>query len=221
MTDKGVAMARDHDGRFIVFEGIDGAGTTTQSERYAAYLRRQRRVVHVTHQPSDGPIGSLLRLGLGGRLQLGASNQAQCMALLFAADRLDHVAHQIEPHLRDGAVVICDRYDLSSIAYQTTTARGEDAAAFGAWVRELNRYAPRPDATIVLDVHPEEAERRRQERLGALELYEETELQKELAAAYARAEDLMPGDRILHVDGNGSLDEVSEAVEQALADIVG
>ncbi len=214
-------MARDHDGRFIVFEGIDGAGTTTQSEKYAAFLRRERRVVHVTHQPSDGPIGSLLRLGLGGRLQLGASNQAQCMALLFAADRLDHVAHQIEPHLRDGAVVICDRYDLSSIAYQTATARTEDSKAFETWVRELNRYAPRPDATIVLDVSPEEAERRRQERLGALELYEETELQRELAALYARAETLVPGDRVMRVDGNRPLEEVSQAVQEALADVIG
>ena len=214
-------MARDHDGRFIVFEGIDGAGTTTQSERYAAFLRRERRVVHVTHQPSDGPVGSLLRLRLGGRLMLGASNQAQCMSLLFAADRLDHVAHQIEPHLRDGAVVICDRYDLSSIAYQTATARDEDSGAFEIWVREINRYAPRPDATVVLDVTPEEAERRRQERLGALELYEETELQRELAALYKRAETLVPGDRVFRVDGNRPLEEVSKAVQEALAGVVG
>ncbi|MEQ9322274.1 MAG: dTMP kinase, partial [Polyangiaceae bacterium] len=136
-------------------------------------------------------------------------------------DRLDHVAHQIEPHLRDGAVVICDRYDLSSIAYQTATARTEDSKAFETWVRELNRYAPRPDATIVLDVSPEEAERRRQERLGALELYEETELQRELAALYARAETLVPGDRVMRVDGNRPLEEVSQAVQEALADVIG
>jgi dTMP kinase len=214
-------MSREHEGKFIVFEGIDGAGTTTQSERYAAFLRRDRRVVHVTREPSDGPVGTLLRLGLAGRLQLGASNQAQCMALLFAADRLDHVAHEIEPHLRDGAVVISDRYDLSSIAYQTATTREEDTAGFESWVRSLNRYAPRPDATIVLEVSPEEAERRRQERLGALELYEESELQRQLVQLYARAESLVPGDRIIRIDGNQSLDAVTEAVQQALADIVG
>jgi dTMP kinase len=213
-------MARDHDGRFIVFEGIDGAGTTTQSERYASHLRGERRVVHVTHQPSEGPVGQMLRLGLGGRLQLGASNQAQCMALLFAADRLDHVAHDIEPHLRDGAVVICDRYDLSSIAYQTATARGEDVASFEAWVRELNRYAPRPDATIVLEVTPEEAEHRRQERLGALELYEESKLQRQLAELYRQADRLVPGDRIIRIDGDKSADAVAEAVVTALAEIV-
>ena len=78
-------MTRGHDGVFIVFEGIDGAGTTTQCDRYATHLRASKRVVHVTCEPSEGPVGGLLRLGLAGRLRLGASNQAQTMALLFAA----------------------------------------------------------------------------------------------------------------------------------------
>ena len=88
-------------------------------------------------------------------------------------------------------------------------------------MHEINRYAPRPDATVVLDVTPEEAERRRQERLGALELYEETELQRELAALYKRAETLVPGDRVFRVDGNRPLEEVSKAVQEALAGVVG
>ena len=86
-------------GHFIVFEGIDGAGTTTQIERYATYLRAKRRQVYVTRQPSDGPIGSLLRQGLQGRIELGRERQAHTMALLFAADRLDHLAVQIEKNL--------------------------------------------------------------------------------------------------------------------------
>ena len=215
-------MARDHDGYFIVIEGIDGAGTTTQCERYAAHLRGKRRQVHVTHEPSDGPIGSLLRLGLGGRVALGASNQAQVMALMFAADRLDHVSHQVTPFLRDGAVVISDRYDLSSIAYQSATAPQAIASSgdFEAWVRTLNKYAPRPDATVVLDVAPEEADRRRRARLGALELYEETELQKKLSELYAEAERLVPGDTIVRVDGNADADTVARAIAAALAPIV-
>ncbi len=212
-------MAREHDGCFIVFEGIDGAGTTTQSERYAAYLRSQKRPVHVTHEPSDGPIGVLLRLGLSGRVSLGASSQAKTMALLFAADRLDHVAHEISPHLRDGTVVISDRYDMSSIAYQTATA-GDEAEDFAAWVRELNRYAPRPDATVVLDVAPQEAERRRAARLGALELYEESLLQQRLAALYADARSLLPGDNNIIIDGNGDADSVTRAIIDALRPIV-
>lgn len=213
-------MARDHDGCFIVFEGIDGAGTTTQCDRYAAYLRSKKRQVHVTHEPSDGPVGALLRLGLGGRVKLGASNQAQAMALMFAADRLDHVAHEIEPFLRDGAVVLCDRYDLSSIAYQTATARVDDHAAFESWVRELNRYAPRPDATVVIDVNPDEAERRRRDRRGAHEIYEESPLQHKLSELYKEAERLVPGDTIVRVDGDVDVDAVAAAIAEGLAELI-
>ena len=208
------------DGCFIVFEGIDGAGTTTQAERYAAYLRQKKRLVHVTREPSDGPIGSQLRLALGGRLHLGATHQAHVMALMFAADRLDHIDQEVLPHLRDGGVVICDRYDLSSLAYQTATAPAGTREPFEAWVRTLNAHAVRPTVTVVLDVTPEEAERRRRERSGALELYEESELQKKLAELYENAAELMPNDRIIRLDGNVGRDEVSEAVRAALAPIV-
>jgi dTMP kinase len=214
-------MARKYDGVFIVLEGIDGSGTTTHAALYAAWLRERRRVVHVTREPSDGPIGSLLRLGLIGRLRLGAGNQAQTMALLFAADRLDHFAHEIGPHLRDSSVVLCDRYDLSSIAYQTASADEQlQTEGIEAWVRSLNRFAPRPDATVVLDVAPEEAERRRRGRQYALELYEHSELQARLAERYLTAETLVPGDRVLHVDGNGSVDETAAGIRAALGPIV-
>ncbi len=213
-------MTDNPDGCFIVFEGIDGAGTTTQSERYASYLRGQKRLVHVTREPSDGPIGTQLRLALSERVQLGASHQAACMALMFAADRLDHMDHEILPHLRDGSVVICDRYDLSSIAYQTATARGDDPSQFEAWVRSLNQYAKRPAATVVLEVTPEEAERRRRERPGALDLYEQAPLQKKLAELYRQAERLLPNDRFVRIDGNQPVDDVTEAVRHALLPIV-
>ncbi len=211
----------DHpDGCFIVFEGIDGAGTTTQSQRYARHLRERRRLVHVTREPSDGPIGTQLRLALGGRMQLGTAHQAHCMALMFAADRLDHIDHEIQPHLRDGAVVISDRYDLSSLAYQTATAPENLRAPFETWVRALNQHALRPTATVVLEVDPDAAERRRRDRSGAPELYEELELQKRLAAIYANAEQLLPEDRVIRIDGNGSVEAVEAAVRAALAPIV-
>ncbi|MBW2455209.1 MAG: dTMP kinase [Deltaproteobacteria bacterium] len=206
----------------MVFEGIDGSGTTTQVARYATYLRSLKRPVRTTREPSDGPIGVMLRLGLSGRLKIGASNQAQAMALLFAADRLDHLAHDIEPHLREGHVVLCDRYDLSSIAYQTATARldSEGPEDFETWVRSLNRYALRPDVTLVVDVSPDEAERRRRERRGAVELYEEAQLQRQLAELYGEAERLVPGDRLIRIDGNQDTDQVAEAIQKALAPLV-
>jgi dTMP kinase len=212
-----------HDGKFIVFEGIDGAGTTTQIARYAAYLRSGRRLVHVTREPSDGPVGVLLRLALAGRTHFAGRYQPQLMGQLFAADRLDHLANEIEPHLRDGTVVLCDRYDLSTIAYQSASARGDgDArdASLEAWLRELNRFALRPDATVVINVSPDEAERRRRERGAAPELYEQAQLQERLAELYADATTLMPADEFLMVNGDGSLDDVEAAIREALRPLV-
>lgn len=209
-------------GILIVFEGIDGAGTTTQAERYAAHLRAKRRLVHVTREPSTGPLGSLVRLVLTHRLAMPASHQAQTMALLFAADRLDHIASEIMPLLRDGYVVISDRYDLSSLTYQATTALddGRDVGAMLAWIRELNRFARRPDVTLVLDVAAEVAAQRRRGRGGAHELFDDEALQARLAATYRRAEDLVPGDRLVHIDGGGDPDSVAREVAAALDPIV-
>lgn len=226
------------EGVFVVLEGIDGAGTTTQAERYAAYLRAQRRMVHVTHEPSGGPIGSQIRLVLRQRLMLASTHQSEVMALLFAADRIDHVECEIAPLLRDGYVVISDRYDLSSLAYQSITAQpsltdGPNSRAEGpssappssiprdpidrvAWIRSLNRFARRPDVTVVVDVSPNVAESRRRARGGAVEIYEEPELQARLADAYRRAEDLVPGDRVIHIDGDGDVDTIAAAIAAAL-----
>jgi hypothetical protein len=88
------------EGVFVVLEGIDGSGTTTQTERWAAHLRAQRRLVHVTREPSGGPIGAQIRLVLTQRIALPQDTQAEVMTLLFAADRLDHVASEIVPRLR-------------------------------------------------------------------------------------------------------------------------
>jgi len=206
------------DGLLVVFEGIDGAGTTTQCERYAARLRARRRLVHVTREPSTGPVGSMIRLALTQRLSLPATYQAQVMALLFAADRLDHVAAEIDPHLRDGYVVLSDRYDLSSLAYQSTTASESEEQSAGtvSWIRELNRHARRPDITVVLNVSPNVAASRRRARGGAAELFDDAEVQARLAEAYLDADSLVPGDRVVHLNGDAGPDAVAAAIAAVL-----
>jgi dTMP kinase len=228
-------------GVFVVLEGIDGAGTSTQAERYASHLRGMRRMAHVTHEPSSGPFGSQIRLVLRQRLMLSSTHQSEVMALLFAADRLDHVECEIAPLLRDGYVVISDRYDLSSIAYQSITAQASfaegpvsregptsappssiprDPVDRVAWIRNVNRFARRPDVTVVLDVSPEVAASRRRTRGGAVEIYDDADLQARLADAYRRAEDLVPGDRLIHIDGDGDIDAVAAKIAEALEPFV-
>lgn len=218
------------DGLFIVFEGIDGAGTSTQIERFAARLRAQKRAVHVTREPSTGPIGSLIRLVLTERLSFASARHAETMALLFAADRLDHLEAEVAPLLRDGWVVLSDRYDLSSIVYQSIANDGPPLSARGGqiterggvpWIREVNRFARRPDVTLIIDVASEVAAHRRRMRGGPREIFDDFDLQTRLAARYRTADELVPKDRVVHVNGDGSAEEVEEAVALALTPFLG
>lgn len=214
-------------GLLIAVEGIDGAGTTTQIGRYAEYLRGKGRVVHITREPSVGPIGTFIREIMAGRVKLASSPAFDLMALLFAADRLDHIRGEVSPHTAANEIVLSDRYDLSSLAYQSADA-GDTAQRFGvpvhevvSWIRQLNRFARRPDVTLVVDVTSEVAAQRRQARGAPVDLYETAALQARLAKAYAHAEALVPGDRVVHVRGDGTIDEVAELIQQALAPYVG
>lgn len=203
-------------GRFIVLEGIDGAGTTTQTALLAKRLRADRVPVRTTREPSDGPIGTMIRQVLTGRI-VGAGGLApgwQTMSLLFAADRMDHVETQILPFVQTGGVVISDRYDASSLAYQSVSSgRGGDATV--EWIRALNSHARRPDLTIVLDVPPDVGAMRREERGEAAQLYEQNETQRALAVFYKNLARHLPKDRVVIVDGSGSIEAVAASVHAA------
>lgn len=208
-------------GRFIVLEGIDGAGTTTQTARLLHRLRVDgvTSAVKITREPSDGPIGTLVRQVLTGRVVIpgGRAPGWTTMALLFAADRMDHVESEIEPILAQGGVVISDRYDASSLAYQSVSSgRGGEQAV--AWIRELNKHALRPDLTIVVDLPPDLAATRREVRGEAAQLYEQNEVQRALAVFYRDLAKHMPDDRVVIVDGQGSVEEVHERVYAAYKD---
>ena len=203
------------EGHFIVVDGIDGSGTTTQCARLAERFAEHGLPVHVTREPSDGPIGMLIRQVLTGRVVVPGRGRGRApswatMAGLFAADRLDHLEAEIVPYLTDGVTVVCDRYDYSSIAYQTVSGGG--APDVTAWVRELNRHARRPDLAVVLDVDPDGASRRRASRSGGPELYEADEMQVELAKFYAKIDEFFPDDNLVHVDANVGIEAVADAV---------
>ena len=203
--------------RFIVLEGIDGSGTTTQLHALAERLRSEGRTVITTGEPTPGPIGRLLRQILSGSIEGGPEAAAgfdwTTLALLFAADRAAHAQHVIRPALLQGCTVLCDRYDLSSRIYQSVTAPDPETAL--PWVCAINSQAPRPDLTLVLDVAPETAELRRAERAETVELFEQNQLQRTLAHAYQQAERYVPNDRLKHVPGNLPIGEVTEILYAA------
>lgn len=198
-------------GRFIALEGIDGSGTTTQRGALATALQARGHVVLETNEPSSGSIGRLAR----ERLAQGAVPiDRGALALLFAADRLDHVRTEIEPALARGHVVITDRYVMSSWVYQALDCDP-------AWVRAINQRAPWPDLTFVLDVPADEAMRRVMARRGAsgpaLEIFETTPLQERLAMGYsALAVEGLPG--VVRVDGTRSQADVTATLVAACID---
>jgi dTMP kinase len=205
-------------GWFIVLEGVDGSGTTTQSRRLVEALSARGHAAEATFEPSTGPIGRFIRSVLERRLLVEGSSEPwkarwSTLALLFAADRLDHVDTAILPALAARKVVVSDRYDLSSLAYQSVTA--EDASVL-PWIRELNRYALRPRLTLVLDVPFAEASRRRKARGGSEEIFDADSIQARLVTAYARAEELVPGDALVHIDGTGDAEAVTERILAAV-----
>jgi dTMP kinase len=210
------------EGLFIVIEGVDGAGTTTQVAQLAAALRG-RVAVRETREPTVGPVGALLRLAINGRLvtpgALGVHAPGwKTLALMFAADRVDHIEAEIAPLLAEGVCVISDRYYHSSVAYQSRNADAGPEAI--GWIREINRHARRPDLTIVLDVSAETSAERRRLR-GGVDLFDDEALQRELVEFYASLERHFPGERIVHVDAEVPLDRVAAnvliLVEQMLA----
>jgi dTMP kinase len=207
------------EGLLIVLEGVDGAGTTTQAARLCDALR-PNGPVQATREPSTGPIGALLRQAISGRWvtpsPLGPRAPGWVtQALLFAADRQDHLEAEVLPLLAQGVTVVSDRYYHSSVAYQSLVAPAGQEAETIAWIRELNKHARRPDLTIVLDVPAVVAERRRRAR-GGRELFDDAELQLRLTDFYAGLESHFPGESIVHIAGDRSVELVAKDIHLAV-----
>ena len=160
-------------GLLIVFEGIDGSGKSTQARLLADRLRREGLPVLLTSEPSDGPVGVVIKSS-GARLALVEEMR------LFMEDRRDHVKRTIGPALQGGTIVICDRYVYSSAAYQG--ARGLDPAGI---IAENFAFAPRPDITFLLEI-PVEAglDRIKSGRAAGFSAFEVKEELEKVARVY-------------------------------------
>ncbi|MDT7878762.1 MAG: dTMP kinase [Candidatus Caldarchaeales archaeon] len=177
-------------GAVIAIEGIDGAGKTTQAKRVVRRLKSLGYRAAYTSEPTNTRIGRLIKKELSGRI-----TNPHKQALLFAADRIDHVFRVIRPLMEKGFIVVCDRYLYSSFAYQGVLTRDV------GWVREINRMAPPPSLAILIDVPVAVALKRKRRFRG----FEDAQLLEAVRAAYLT---LLEEGLMVSVDGNRDVAEV-------------
>lgn len=200
-------------GRFITFEGIDGSGKSTQIRLLKQTIEKNYGSCHDTLEPSGGPVGSLLRQFLSGRMK----TDEQTLAALFAADRLDHLLNEndgICEKTRQGIHVICDRYLLSSYAYQSVRAPLN-------WVMELNRAARetlRPDCHIFIDVDPEVSQKRMETSRFHQDFFETKERLTEVRMRYLELIDMLKEqETIFVINGNQPVDAIAADIWKRVA----
>lgn len=199
-------------GRFIVFEGIDGAGKTTQIGLLAAALRQAGRQVCVTAEPTNSVTGGLLRDALSG-----VSHRTACeMASLFVLDRIFHNVNPITgiaKMLSEGTDVICDRYYYSSLAYQGSETDFQ-------WVADMNLGCPEimvPDCCLFLDLTPEQSLERISRDRVTRDIYEDRVHLEKIRAQFFRVFDMLSErDRVFVIPADGSVEDVHEKILQTI-----
>ena len=197
--------------RFVALEGLDGSGTTTQLRM----LDRKMTSLDIPHtmtcEPTDRPVGRLIRDVLEHRIEL----HAETLALLFAADRSDHVRAEngIVAQTSEGRIVVSDRYVFSSLAYQGLLCGLE-------FVSSINSGFPLPEAVVFIDAPPEICQERRSLR-GKPDLYEDLVFQRRVRESYlevfSRYTDTSM--RLIRLDGTKKVDELAETLWSSLRDL--
>ncbi len=204
-------------GLFIVIEGVDGSGKSTQASLLADYLRGLGRRVHHTAEPTESGLGGMVRDGLGGE----HPRTTEELAAMFLADR---VAHNVSPksgikqYLESGTDVVCDRYYYSSLAYQ-----GVDGAL--QWVADMNLNSPvieKPDICVFIDLDPEKCLEHIRAGRSHFEIYEENSaIIAETRRRYGIVFEMLKGrDNIVTVDGARTPQEVSADVIAAVSKLL-
>ena len=195
--------------RLIVLEGIDGAGTTTQARLLGRRIRDAGKSMWSTSEPTDGPIGQLLRSVLSGSTPVSS----QTAAYLFAADRAEHVfgTDGIVAHHAEGEVVVCDRYVYSSYAYQSVDVDEELVLA-------LNAPFPSPGLFVFVDL-PVAVTSQRLARRRSREIYETRSFQEKVHDNYRRIIEIASTrTSVVVVDGTLSPERISEKIWEGVRD---
>ncbi|MFH0987219.1 MAG: dTMP kinase [Candidatus Micrarchaeota archaeon] len=186
---------------FIVFEGLDGSGQSTQSNALKDYLIDEKKVdVMLTKEQTDGFIGGLIKAGLKHEWKTSPLG----LQLLFVADRAHHLFAEIEPALDVGKIVISDRYIFSTLAFG---ALGADMD----FLKMINSKFRKPDVTFILDTPPEVClERIKRSRFQHLELFEKIEMMKKIRENYLSLKSYFPN--VYIINGNRTKDEIHKEI---------
>jgi len=192
-------------GVFVCIEGLDASGKTTQAHLLVKALQKRGFKVLYTTEPSPGKIGELIRAYV---LQRRRRVKTVTEALLFAADRVDHVENRVKPALRKGKIVVSDRYVYSSLAYQG--AAGLDIK----WIEEINQFALLPDLALYIDVPPEVVVKRIKRKKTVME---RLQIQKEVREVYMK---LVEDGRLVLINGNRPKEEVAEDILKHVLNIL-
>jgi len=183
-------------GTFICIEGLDGSGKTTQAKLLTQKLRKSHNAVYTT-EPSQGKIGTFIRNSyLYGEKRLSSVIEA----LLFAADRIEHVETEVLPALHQGKLVISDRYLYSSLAYQGAAGLSLE------WIEKINEHALRPDLAVFIDVDLKTVMNRLKSKKSVMENMETLQKVRDVYLKFVAKGELV------RLDGNRAKDEVSEAL---------
>jgi len=192
-------------GIFIVIEGLDGSGKTTQSKRLVEKLLQSYRV-HLTAEPSSGKIGTFIRESY---LYEQTRLPTEAEALLFAADRIEHMQTELKPALDEGKIVVCDRYIYSSLAYQGSAGLSLE------WIKYINGRALQPDFGIFLDVSPHRVLERLQRKKSVMETLETQQKVREIYLKFVDNGDL------IRIDGDRAKEIVAHELYAKTMDLIG
>ena len=186
---------------FIVFEGLDGAGLSTQAALLAAYLHGTNRVVMLTKEPTASPIGKLIK----SALRHNHAFSLFALQLLFAADRAEHLENEIEPALRAHKIVISDRYILSSLAFGSVDNDIE-------FLKQINARFKKPDITFIIDTPPRVCLDRIIRNRENIELFEEEQRLEKVRKQYLALTSYFDNTFILA--GDRAKEEVAKEIQE-------
>ena len=188
-------------GRFIVFEGLDGAGITTQATLLRNYLISKNKDAVLTKEPSDGLIGGMIK----SSLRREWNTDPLTLQMLFAADRSHHLKTEIEPAMKRGKTIICDRYIMSSLMF------GSLAVSVGI-LKQLNAEFRRPNMTFIIDTHPRICIERMKKARHHVELFEEEQKLEQIRRNMLSLKNYFPDTFI--IDGNRKPEEIMNEVKK-------